>query len=78
MSAIDWYERRDELEEGMAFRTQSGNIVRLNRRMPADGSDWYADSWAPSRIPQEHGVWLAYDERIHPGDLVERLKEMES
>jgi hypothetical protein len=75
---IDWYERRDELEPGQVFRTMFDSVVRLDRRVPGDGTDWYADDWYPG-LPgikgYEKGHWSAEDGRIHPGDLTERLPD---
>lgn len=61
----DWYERRDELRADQVFREQDGGIVKLDRRVPGDGTDWYVLEW-------DNG-WFAYDRRIHPSDLAERL-----
>ena len=62
--AIDWYERRHELEQGMVFRTYNG-VVKLDRTVPGDGSKWYVADW--------HNGWSYYDSTMEPGDLEERL-----
>lgn len=64
---IDWYERCDELEEAQIYLTHSGDIVKLDRRVPGDGTDWYVADWT--------GRNFSYtDTRLHPGELSERLK----
>lgn len=63
----DWYDRRHELRVDQVFREQSGLIVKLDRTVPGDGSDWYVLEW--------HNGWFAYDRRIHPSDLAERLPD---
>lgn len=64
--AIDWYEHRHNLQEGMIFHTREGTTVKLDRRVPGDGTKWYvADSIA--------GKWFYEDSTIEPGDLLEKL-----
>lgn len=74
---IDWYERRNELEPEQVFRSCYG-IVKLDHRMPGDGTDWVVQTWYAGRpgVPgYERGHW-SYDEAsIHPGDLTERLPD---
>lgn len=63
---VDWYERRNELEEGQVFSTVDGSIVKLDRRVPGDGTRWYvADQWGES--------WAYMDSTIEPGDLVDQM-----
>lgn len=64
---IDWYERRDELEEGMIFRCADGDLVKLDRRVPGDGTRWYVADWS--------GYWRYEDGTIEPGDLVEEIND---
>jgi hypothetical protein len=64
---IDWYERRDELEADQVFITQAGEIVKLDRRVPGDGTRWYVADWSNG--------WAYYDSTIEPGDLSERLPD---
>jgi hypothetical protein len=64
---IDFYARRDELRPGQVFRDQDGCIVRLDRAVPGDGTDWYVQEW-------DNG-WFVYDRRIHPCDLAERIDD---
>lgn len=62
---IDWYERRDELDPDQIFRTEAGDVVRLDRRVPGDGTRWYVQDWSNG--------WTDNDSTIEPGDLTERL-----
>lgn len=68
MDEEDWYARQDELVPGMVFRTAGGDLVRLDRRVPGDGTAWYADTWWGRS-------WACMDARVEPGDLVERLPD---
>lgn len=61
-SAIDWYERRHELKENDIFRTFDGSVVKLDRRVPGDGTKWYVLDWF-------NGHWSHEDGTIEPGDL---------
>lgn len=64
---VDWYERRHELAPDQVFRTQDGEKVMLDRRVPGDGTRWYvADWWGDS--------WAYMDSTIEPGDLAERIE----
>lgn len=64
---IDWYDRRDDLEQRMMFRCASGAVVRLDRPVPGDAACWYVASW--------HNGWFYDDATIHPADLAEELSE---
>ncbi len=44
---IDWYERRNELEQGMVFSSCWG-IVKLERMVPGDGTQWFASRQSES------------------------------
>lgn len=59
---IDWYDCRDELTVGMVFLTRDETLVRLDRRVPGDGTRWYVEVW-------QNGHWSAEDDTIEPGDL---------
>lgn len=62
MTDIDWYQRRHELECGMVFRDFEGDLVKLDRPVPGDGTRWYvATMWGDS--------WAWMDTQIEPGDL---------
>lgn len=56
-----WYHHRSELNGGMVFKTEDGETVRLNYRVPGDGTRWYVESW--------HDGWTGYGSTIEPGDL---------
>jgi hypothetical protein len=64
---IDWYAARRELHEGQEFSLSDGSKVKLDRRVPGDGTKWYvADFWA--------GSWAYMDSTIEPGDLSQLIK----
>jgi hypothetical protein len=64
----DWYERRDELEPGQVFKTCWGDVVKLDYRVPGDGTKWrVADLDARG--------WAYYESTIEPGDLEDRLPD---
>ena len=64
----DWYARRGELCEGQVFRLRAGYLVKLDRRVPGDGTAWYvADRW--------QGSWAYLDSTIEPGDLREMVTD---
>ena len=60
--ARDWYEDRNKLAEGMIFRTLSDDVVKLDRRVPGDGTKWYVANWLNG--------WSYDDGTIEPSDLV--------
>ena len=66
MVNIDWYEHREKLDPDQIFRTHDGSIVKLDRRVPGDGTKWYVADWVV-------GGWAYYDGTIEPGDLKEKL-----
>lgn len=57
----DWYERRSELEAEMVLRHVDGSLVKLDRRVPGDGTKWYVATW--------NGAWSYYDDTVEPCDL---------
>lgn len=62
----DWYKHRHELEPNMVFRDYEGDVVRLDRRVPGDGTQWY--------VATAYGLNWCYDDTIiEPGDLREYL-----
>lgn len=63
----DFYARRDELLAGQVFRTCAGDVVRLARRLPGDGTDWIVFDWQDG--------WSDDGNRVHPADLGERLPD---
>lgn len=59
---MDWYNNRDQLEPDQIFITHQSDLVKLDRRVPCDGSKWYVASW--------YGHYWSYeDSTIEPGDL---------
>ena len=60
-----WYEQRHTLCEGQMFRAVDGDIVKLDRTVPGDGTRWYVADW--------NNGWSYYDSTIEPSDLVERV-----
>jgi hypothetical protein len=66
MAVADWYERRTELESDQVYSHYDGSIMKLDRRVPGDGTQWYAANWCGDH-------WSYDDSIIEPGDLVERL-----
>lgn len=68
MAQIDWYERRNDLREGQVFRDFEGDLVKLDRRVPGDGTKWYVAVMCC-------GSWSYEDSTIEPGDLVEMVED---
>lgn len=67
---IDWYEERHNLWPNMIFKTIYGDIVKLDRHVPGDGTKWYVATWS-------NGSWGYYDDTIEPGDLSEIIESPE-
>lgn len=57
-----WYTHRHELEAGMVFKTADGSVVKLDQRVPGDGTKWYVADW------WDDG-WAYMDATIEPGEL---------
>ena len=64
----DWYERRHELEPDQVFKACDGSLVKLERRVPGDGTQWYVANWSD----YAH-AWLYEDSTVEPGDLLARI-----
>ena len=64
----DWYDRRDELRPDMVFADYEGCIVKLDRRVPGDGTKWYVADW-------NGRSWSYCDGTVEPGDLVEAVSD---
>lgn len=62
-----WYEHRDELKSGQIFKMYDGSLVKLDRRVPGDGTQWYVADWWDG--------WEYTDSKIEPGDLIELIEE---
>jgi len=67
----DWYDRRHELRPDMVFRDHLGDLVKLDRTVPGDGTKWYVADWSGRS-------WSYEDGTIEPGDLVERVDDPEA
>ncbi len=57
-----WYDRRHELKPDMVFRDYLGDLVKLDRRVPGDGTKWYVAGWTGKS-------WCYDDGEVEPGDL---------
>lgn len=57
-----WYLNRHELEPGQVFRDFGGSLVKLDRRVPGDGTKWYVAQWV-------NDGWAYMDSEIEPRDL---------
>lgn len=66
----DWYERRHKLMPGMVVVDFSGTKLRLDHRVPGDGTNWSCDVWYTREDRPEGGFWCADEHTIHPGDIV--------
>lgn len=56
-----WYFNRHELNPGQVFRLFDGSIVKLDGRVPGDGTKWYVADWCDG--------WSYCNTEIEPGDL---------
>ena len=63
----DYYELRYTLEPDQEFATHSGDLVRLDRRVPGDGTKWYVAYYVDGHR------WSYEDATLEPGDLKERI-----
>lgn len=63
----DWYTRRDELMPEQVFSTWNGDVVKLDRCVPGDGTKWYTADW--------WNGWAYMDSTVEPSDLKERLAD---
>lgn len=63
-----YYENRHKLNVGDICLLEDGSIVKLDRRVPGDGTDWYVLDYTKS---YHDGRWYYSDEdnRIHPSDI---------
>lgn len=62
---IDWYAHRDRLNQGDVCILYDDTTVKLDRRVPGDGTDWYVVDW--DGLTE---TWYYNDRRIHPSDIV--------
>jgi hypothetical protein len=63
----DWYEHRHELRPEQVFRMHEGSVVKLDHRVPGDGTQWRVADW--------WNGWAYMESTIEPGDLAERLPD---
>lgn len=73
--APDWYERRHELESGMVFKDYQDDLVKLDRRVEGDGTQWHVAVWNTAYPDNPHWSWD--DTIIEPGDLREIVEDPE-
>ena len=67
---FDWYKNRRLLKEGMVFWTYADELVKLDRRVPGDGTKWYVADYS-------FGDWGYYDGTAEPSDFRERREDLE-
>lgn len=60
--SVDFYAERHSLKDGDVFRDFEGDLVKLDRRVPGDGTKWYVAVWTGSS-------WSYDDNTMEPGDL---------
>ena len=63
-----WYDNRDKLKSGMMFVLEDGDRVVLDRRVPGDGTRWYAANVVSGKLFFE-------DYEVEPGDLATLLED---
>ena len=66
----DWYSHRSELKSGLVFKDVFGFFVKLDRRVPGDGTRWYVEDW-------HNGGWTREDNEVEPSDLTTFYPEAE-
>lgn len=57
-----WYENQDRLNIGDVCELDDGTIIKLDRRVPGDGTRWYVATWSGKSFSYE-------DYTIEPGDI---------
>jgi len=57
------------MEPEQIFQLCDGSLVKLDRRVPGDGTKWYVADWC-----RDH--WSYEDSTIEPGDLIEEIAQM--
>lgn len=62
----NWYERRHELKPEMVFRHVDDTIVKLDMRVPGDGTKWFVANW-------HNGSWGYWYDEVEPSDLKEHI-----
>lgn len=66
----DWYKDKHLLQPGMVFVTHFDETVKLDRRVPGDGTQWYVADYIL-------GYWSYECNTVEPTDLKNRLTYME-
>lgn len=56
-----WYNHRNDLRQGMVFQLTTGELVKLDRTVPGDGTRWYVDDWDNN--------WYTMATTVEPSDL---------
>jgi hypothetical protein len=59
---IDWYDRRYDLNQEDIFFDCEGNLIKLDKCVPGDGTKWYCAVWSG-------GSWSYEDDTIEPAEL---------
>lgn len=57
-----YYDDWADLKPGMVVEDIEGDILKLDRRVPGDGTDWYCAIWMNDHFSYE-------DLRVHPADI---------
>ena len=65
----DWYDHRNDLQPDMVFRDIHGDIIKLDKRVPGDGTKWFVADW--------NGYWAYEYGTTEPSDLVEYLPDFQ-
>ena len=63
-----WYENCDRLNPGNVCILEDGTTVKLDRRVPGDGTDWYVLDQEKSYV-YGHLYWTDNNSRIHPSEI---------
>jgi len=64
----DFYELRHTLKVGDVFTDYEGDLVKLDRHVPGDATQWYAAVWSGAD-------WSYDDHQLEPSDLRERVSD---
>lgn len=65
-----WYEHRGRLNCGDVCVLEDGSTVKLDRRVPGDGTDWYVLDYVKS-YHDGHMYWTDENSRVHPSEIEE-------
>lgn len=64
-----WYDNRDRLNQGDVCTLENGSVVKLDRRVPGDGTDWYVLDYVQHYF-DKHWYWTDNDSKIHPSEIL--------